>query len=438
MVAGVVNVGEATGASPVTAGAREVTGLQRTIFDNGLTVVSEFMPHVRSVALGAWVRSASVHEGREHMGVSHMLEHLVFKGTHRRTPREIALALEALGGSLDAWTSREHTSFQARVLDEHLGAAADVLSDIIFTPALRQADLDLERKVVLEEIAMVEDAPDDIVFELHNAIMWGDHPLGFSILGTRDSVSGLPLEVVRGLHDARYRPEHIVVSAAGHVDHDHLLEVLHATGWATVPRGDAARATMPPVSPPTRGARVHVDRDVAQSHVVFGAASIPWTDRRRMAFALLSSVLGGGMSSRLFQRIREERGLAYSIYAFHQHYLETGMHGVYLATSPEQVGIAIDAVRDEMKDLVENGLPGAELEIGRSQLKGQTTLSLETPGARLYRAAATELYGEPFRTLDDLLAAIDAITPEDVASLASELFRPDDLSILTLGPTPES
>lgn len=426
-------VAGATGANAVSATA-ELTGLRRTTFDNGLTVVSEYMPQVRSVALGAWVRSASVHEARADMGVSHMLEHLVFKGTERRGPREIALALESLGGSLDAWTSREHTSFQARVLDEHLPQAADVLADLLFSPTLRSRDLDLERKVVLEEISMVEDAPDDIVFELHNELMWGDHPLGYSILGTRDSVSALSLDAVRALHDRAYRPEHIVVSAAGHVEHDALVDALLATGWDQVARGASARAVMPATIRPARGERRHVERDVAQSHVVLGAGAIPYGDPRRYVFALLASVLGGGMSSRLFQRVREERGLAYSIYAFHQHYRETGMHGVYFATSPEQVNEAIEAVHGELRDLATHGLPATELAIGKGQLKGQLTLSLESPGSRLYRAAATELYGEPFRSLDLVLAEIDAITETDVSELAAEMFQPDDMSVLILGP----
>ena len=410
-----------------------MTGLQRTTFANGLTVVSEYMPNVRSVAIGAWVRSASVHEVREHMGVSHMLEHLVFKGSGRRTARELALALESLGGSLDAYTSREHTAFQARVLDEHLPQAADVLADLIFNPLLRDSDLDLERKVVLEEISMVEDAPDDIVFELHNELLWGAHPLGYSILGTRASVAALQGDTVRALHARAYRPEHIVISAAGHVEHDALIDVLSRTGWSDVARGDHVLPPSPPLGAVATSSR-QVERDAAQTHVVMGAASIPYLDERRYALTLLTSVLGGGMSSRLFQRVREERGLAYSIYAFHHHYTTTGMHGVYLATSPEQVGEALDAVNAELADVVQNGLPDEEFQMGKGQLKGQITLSLESPGARLYRAAATELYGEPFRPLDEVLGLVDAIDIEEVAGVARDLFSPTGMSVLTLGP----
>ncbi|MBC7896389.1 MAG: insulinase family protein [Cytophagaceae bacterium] len=414
--------------------AGDLTGLHRTTLPNGLTVVSEYMPHVRSVALGAWVRSASMHEVREQMGVSHMLEHLVFKGSQRRTARELALALEALGGSLDAYTSREHTAFQARVLDEHLPQAADVMADLMFAPLLRDSDLELERKVVLEEIAMVEDAPDDIVFELHNELMWGAHPLGYSILGTRGTVGAMRLDDIRALHARAYRPEQIVVSAAGHVEHEALVDVLLRTGWGDVPRGDVPA----PVAPPTGTyvtARRQVERDTAQSHVVMGAPAFPYGDDRRYALTLLTSVLGGGMSSRLFQRIREEKGLAYSIYAFHHHYSGAGMHGVYLATSPEQVPEAIASVNRELADVVARGLPDDELQMGKSQLKGQITLSLESPGARLYRAAATELYGEPFRPLDEVLALVDAITDAEVAGVAREFFAPDAMTILTLGPS---
>ncbi|MCC6319394.1 MAG: insulinase family protein [Gemmatimonadaceae bacterium] len=409
------------------------TGLSRTTFDNGLTVVSEYMPHVRSVALGAWVRSASVHEVREQMGVSHMLEHLVFKGSRRRTARELALTLEALGGSLDAYTSREHTAFQARVLDEHLPQAADVMADLIFSPLLRESDLELERKVVLEEIAMVEDAPDDIVFELHNELLWGGHPLGYSILGTRATVGAMQLDEVRALHERAYRPEQIVVSAAGHVEHEALIDVLQRAGWGDVRRGTAAAAA-PRVLTPHIAERRHVEREAAQSHVVLGAPSFGYVDQRRYALTLLTSVLGGGMSSRLFQRVREERGLAYSIYAFHHHYSTTGMHGVYLATSPDQVSEALASVHAELADVVAHGLPDDELQMGRSQLKGQITLSLESPGARLYRAAATELYGEPFRPLDEVLSLVDAISDADVGGVAREYFAPESMTTLTLGP----
>ena len=415
----------------------KVVGVQRSQLANGLTVVSEYMPGVRSIAIGAWVRTASVHEPRRLMGVSHLLEHMVFKGTRRRTARDIAMSLENLGGSLDAYTSREHTAYQARVLDEHLVEAADVLGDLIFAPVLREGDLTLERKVVLEEIAMVDDTPDDLVFELHNELLWGDHPYGYSILGTRESVAGLGVSELRALHTQGYQPQHIVVAAAGHVAHDVLIDALRRTGWEDVPRGDAAPAFAPvpeAVAPVVR----HVNREAAQTQIVFGAPTLRYGDRRRYALTLASSILGGGMSSRLFQRVREAMGLAYSVSSFHSYNTDSGAHGVYLATSPETAAQAVDAVRDELRLASREGFTDEEVVAGKGQLKGQITLSLESSSARMYRAAATELYGEPYRPIDDVLSQIDALQVDEVSAMAAAFFDPDQQTVLSLGPEPRA
>jgi predicted Zn-dependent peptidase len=412
---------------------RLAPALRRSTLPNGLTVLSETMPGVRSVAFGAWVRSASIHEPRERMGVSHMLEHMVFKGTRNRSAKDIALSLESLGGSLDAYTAREHTSFQARVLDEHLPQAADVIADLIFRPALRAADLKLERKVVLEEISMVDDTPDDLVFELHNEILWGSHPYGYSILGTRDTVTSLDVRDLRDLHERAYHPEHIVVAVAGNVEHDALLAALEQTGWLDVPRGDTpAAATQPPAAVPPRV--VHIERDTTQTHLVFGTPTVPHSDPRRYAMSLVSMLLGGGMSSRLFQKVREELGLAYSVFTYQSFHADIGMQGVYIGTAPASAGAAADAIRDELRLLSEHGVPEAELEAGKSQLKGQITLSLESPSSRMYRAAAVELYNEPYKPLDALLSEIDRIDSETVAAICRDFFAPDSHTVLSLGP----
>ena len=412
---------------------RLAPALRRSSLPNGLTVLSETMPGVRSVAFGAWVRSASIHEARERMGVSHMLEHMVFKGTRNRTAKDIALALEVLGGSLDAYTAREHTSFQARVLDEHLPQAADVVADLIFRPALRAADLSLERKVVLEEISMVDDTPDDLVFELHNEALWGAHPYGYSILGTRDTVSSLSVRDLRDLHERAYHPEHIVVAVSGNVDHDHLVETLEQTGWADVPRGDTpAAATQVPVARPPR--TVHVERDTTQTHLVFGAPAVSHGDPRRYAMSLVSMLLGGGMSSRLFQRVREELGLAYSVYTYQSFHADAGVHGVYVGTAPATATAAADAIRAELRLLSEQGIPDDELAAGKSQLKGQITLSLESVSSRMYRAAAVELYNEPYKALDELLGEIDRIDGDAVAAICHDYFAPEKHTVLSLGP----
>lgn len=413
--------------------SRTEDGLRRTVLPNGLTVLSEWMPGVRSVAFGSWIRAASVHEPRDRMGVSHLLEHMVFKGTERRSARDIAFALETLGGSLDAYTAREHTSYQARVLDEHLEQAADVVADLVFRPLLRAADLRLERKVVLEEISMVDDTPDDLVFELHNALLWGEHPYGYSILGTRETVASLGVGELRELHARAYHPSQLVVAAAGNVEHDRLLDVLSRTGWSDVPRGDAT----PLVSPlPIATAPVvqHVPRDLSQTHIVFGVPAIAHNDPRRYALMLASMLLGGGMSSRLFQRVREELGLAYNVYTYQSFHVDTGVHGVYVATGPGTAPAATAAIRDELAALAATGFPADELAAGKRQLKGQVTLSMDSISARMYRAAAVELYDDAYRTVDEVLALVDAIDEETVASVTREFFDPERQTVLSLGP----
>jgi len=407
--------------------------LRRTILPNGLTVLSESMPGVRSVALGAWIRAASLHESAEKMGVSHMLEHMVFKGTPTRSAKDLALALETLGGSLDAYTSREHTSYQAKVLDEHLPQAADVLADLIFRPTLRGSDLALEKKVVLEEINTVDDTPDDLVFELHNAQMWGNHPYGYQILGTRETVGALGTSDLRALHSRAYHPEQIVVAAAGNVEHDDLLETLQSTGWADITRGGLAplKSPAPIVQAP---AAVHFERETAQTHIVIGSEAFAHSDPRRYAMTMIGMLFGGGMSSRLFQRIREELGLAYSVYSFQSFHEDAGMHGVYVGTTPDSARAAVDAINAELEKLSTQGLSDEDITAGKSQLKGQITLSLESATSRMYRAAGTELYGEPYRTLDELLALIDAIDAQTVADVCRTYYVPGRQTLVSLGP----
>ena len=391
------------------------------------------MPGVRSVAIGSWVRAASLHEPRERMGVSHLLEHMVFKGTRRRTAREIALSLESLGGSLDAYTSREHTVYQARVLDEHLEVAADVIGDLVFEPVIRPADLALERNVVLEEIGMVEDTPDDLVFEIHNAAMWGDHPLGYSILGTRESVGALGVDELNDLHRKAYNPHQLVVAASGNVEHDRLIDALARTGWTDRPKRTEKRLSSPP--PTSAGpSRRHVARDGSQTHIVLGSPTLGHDDKRRHALVLLSVVLGGGMSSRLFQRVREEMGLAYSVYTFQTFYANSGVQGVYVGTAPKTADAALEAIERELSDVVANGLTDDEIAQGKGQLKGQITLSLESPTARMYRAAGVDLYNEPYRTLDEMLALVDGIEAATVHDLAREYLDPAKQTVVSLGP----
>ena len=404
---------------------------------NGVTVLSERVPAVRSAAVGVWVRTASAHESRGKMGISHLLEHMVFKGTERRTAQDIALALEARGGSLDAYTSRDTTAFQARVLDADLPRALDVITDLVRRPVLRDGDLELERNVVLEEINMLEDTPDDQVFDLASAALWPEHPYGFSIIGTRDSVRALSTADLKQLHGRAYFPGNCIIAAAGNLEHDRLLDELGKQGWFESDgrwgKGDVAPPS-PPAVPAARGGEVRHAKDSTQTHIVFATDTVRYADRRKYALLVLSNVFGGGMSSRLFQRVREELGLAYAVYAFTMFYREMGVAGVYVGTQPKTAERAVAAIREEFASLARAGLAGPALADAKQQTRGQVMLSLESPSARMYRLAAFPLYGEPYQSLDQVLATLAGITEEEVASVAREFFDPERQRVVWLGP----
>jgi predicted Zn-dependent peptidase len=412
---------------------RLAQGLSRTTAPNGLTILTEVLPGVRSAAAGVWVRTASAHEPRPKMGVSHLLEHMVFKGTERRTARQLALELEARGGSLDAYTSRDHTHYQAHILDEDLPRALDVLTDLVRRPLLRDTDLSLERKVVLEEIAMVDDTPDDLVFELFSEKLWPDHPYGYSILGTPETVGSLSAGDLQSAHRAGYYPGNCVIAVAGHVDHERVVELLAKEGWCD---GDRAEAPRPPVPGRVaiRGEFHRVERDTAQVHFVFGSDTFPYRDRRRFALSILTNAFGGGMSSRLFQRIREELGLAYAIYAYQQFFQTAGVAGVYIGTQAATAVQATEAIQAEYTLLAAEGLSAEDVAQGKQQLKGQVMLSLESPVSRMNRLATLVLHDEPYKPLDEILAEIDAVRTEDVAALAAEYFAPERQTTVRLGP----
>ncbi len=409
--------------------------IHRTAAPNGVTVLSEREPNVRSVALGIWVRTASAHEMRRKMGVSHLLEHMVFKGTERRTAQQIALSLEARGGSLDAYTSRDSTAYHARVLDADLPLALDVVTDMVRTPLLRDSDLSLERQVVLEEISTVEDTPDDEVFDLTYETLWPNHPYGFQILGTKETVSALSADDLKHLHTNAYFPGNCVIAAAGNLTHDELLKQVEAQGWFNGGEPQSA-PPVPPVPPAVRSVTLPFEKDTAQTHVVFATDTVPYFDRRKYGLLVLSNVFGGGMSSRLFQRIREELGLAYSIYSFTSFYRAVGMAGVYVGTQPARAEQAVAAIRAEFARMANEGLRGEALVDAKQQTLGQLMLSLESPTARMYRLASTAVYGESYRSLDEVLRTVEALTEDELSALASEFFQPERQTVVSLGPKP--
>ena len=409
-----------------------VGGLYRsTSLDNGVQVVTETMAGIRSVASGVWVRQGAALDPPGLGGSAHLLEHLVFRGTRRRSRRRIAMELESLGGSLNAYTAREHTGFEARILGRHLPAAVDVLSDLVLSPLLREEDLEHEKEVVFEEIAAVDDTPEDLVFELHADRLWGGHPYGTPILGTRDSVAGITARDLVALHRRTYTGANLVVAAAGDVDHDAFVGLVDRWFGSIDPGQGAGAVGLPP--PPGRGVET-VARDSAQLHIVLGCPTPGQSHPDRYALILLSSALGGGMSSRLFQRIREELALAYSVYSYQSFYRRAGVCGSYLATRPDCGPAALDAIREIYGSLGREGLPGEEFHRTKEQVKGEILLSLESSVARVHRVAGFALVREPFIPVDELPERIEGVSRNDIRRVASEVMDPVSQFILCLGP----
>ncbi|MDE2982733.1 MAG: pitrilysin family protein [Gemmatimonadota bacterium] len=398
---------------------------------NGVHVLTECMPGVRSVAVGAWVRQGAALDGPGQAGASHLLEHLVFRGTGSRSRRQIARSLESVGGSLNAYTSREHTGYEARVLASYLSRAVDVISDLVRDPRLAEGDLEQEKMVVGEEIAAVEDTPDDLVFELHGERLWRGHPYGRSILGTRDSVAAISRDDLAGLHRDRYVGANLVVAAAGAVQHEEFLGLADEWFGQIEPGSEAPGVPDPPA--PEEGID-RVARDASQMHIVLGRTTPGHSHRDRHALILLAAALGGGMSSRLFQRVREELALAYAVFSYQSFYTRGGVSGVYAGTRPGKAPEALDAIRNVYRHIAAEGLPRDELDRVKEQVKGQVMLSQESPGARLHRLAGFALYREPFVTLEELTGRIDSVSNCDIVRVAADVFEPERQYALCLGP----
>jgi predicted Zn-dependent peptidase len=398
-----------------------------TELDSGVRVVTEVLPSVRSVALGFWVRTGSRDESPEQAGISHFLEHLLFKGTDRFSSTEIDEIFDGMGAEINAGTGKETTSVYSRFLDQHLERAFDVMADMVLRPSY--PDIDSERQVVCEEIAMYEDEPSDKVHDVLASAVFGDHPLGRPVIGRAEVISSVPVPDIARYHDHRYNSDNLVLAAAGNIDHDRLLElVVSAQGELPVARH--GRLEPPPAA---EARRLFHRKETEQYHLCVGAPGLSRHDDRRFALRVLDTILGGSTSSRLFQEIREKRGLAYAVYSYQSHYLDSGQTSLYVGTRPENVSEAFEVIGRELERIRTEPVSDAELERAKENVKGRTVLSMESPLARMNRLGSSLLMGVPLLTLDETLAKIDAVTLDDVSGLAAELLAPERLCAAGVG-----
>ena len=416
---------------PQGSSAELPEGVQLTELPGGLRVITETVPSVRSVALGLWVRTGSRNEPLAQAGVSHFLEHLLFKSTERHSAIEISELFDGMGAATNAATSKESTHLHARLLDEHTEDAFDLLAEMLLRPSLPEDEVDSEREVVLEEIAMYEDEPQDRVHDVLAAAVHGEHPLGRRVLGDAQVIGSIPIAEISSYHRAHYTAPNVVVAAAGHLEHEGIVEL-------------ARRALTPPAGErngvPGEGAGDPAPRfafqakETEQYHICFGGPGISRSDERRFALGILDAIFGGSTSSRLFREVREKRGLAYAVGSYSEQYVDHGMVAMYVGTREDNVREACEIIGRELGSLRDQGVTAEELERAKEHVKGRTVLGLEATGARMSRLARAILFGVPLLSLDELLERIEQVSAEDVAQLATQLYDPERLSAACIGP----
>ena len=408
-------------------------GMKKTTLDNGLRIVTEAMPSVRSATFGVWVGSGSREEIEGQAGSAHYLEHVPFKGTAHRTAMEISGAIEGVGGDINAFTSKEHTCFYARTIDSDLPIACDVIGELVTSPLLRDEDIEQERSVILEEIAMYDDNPADLIHDRFAEALFGaDHSLGRPILGTIDTISALSPEAIREFYAGHYRPENMVVSVAGNIEHDAVVKMVSAKWQEWTERGAAARTSRSAPSP--RPSRVAIEHKVTeQANIIIGVPGIAHDDERRWALSVMNLIFGGGMSSRLFDEVREKRGLAYSVYAYAQSFSDAGQFGVYVGCQPSKIDEAVSVVCEQWNLLRDRGLSDAEVAQGKGGVRGSTVLALEDTFSRMSRIGKGEVSGRPYLSTDEILQRIDAVTADDIAALAAQVLAPAK-TVSVIGP----
>jgi predicted Zn-dependent peptidase len=409
---------------------KPATSVSRHVLPSGMTILVETLPYVRSVALGYYLRSGSAVESQEHGGASHFLEHLVFKGTATRSTSDIAQIIDILGGDVDAFTGKEYTSFYAHVLDEQVATALDLLTDIVVSPRFTEHDLESERSVILEEIKMVEDTPDDLVHEIFVTSFWPDHPLGRPILGTEETVTRLGREHILAHYAETFHPTNIIFAASGNVRPEQVIPYLEKAFPADL-KPTSRRDWPEPL--PKQHVMLREKRELEQVHLCLGSRGFAQQGGERYAAALFNAILGGGMSSRLFQRIREKEGLVYTVMSYHNGYLNGGYEAVYAACAPRNLRRVLDLTLEEMRNIRQHGATAAELAAAKLHLKGSILLSLESTISRMSGIARQEYYfGRQF-SADEITRHIDDVTLEDIQSVAETIVDPESLSLTLLG-----
>ena len=404
--------------------------VDKTTLNNGIRIVSKTMPHARSVSMGVWVNVGARDESELESGLSHFIEHMIFKGTRKRSAFQIAKEFDAIGGHTNACTAMENTCYHARVMDTHTGTMVDVLSDIFINSVFDPAEVDKERPVILQEIGMVEDSPEEYVHVLSGHNFWGDNPLGRSILGSPQNIIQFDAPMIKKFFSRLYQPERIVISAAGKLDHHHLVDLVQPA-FETIQPGNGIPQRITP-----QGCSV-VDlthRDLEQMHICLSAKGLSITDPRRYTFSILNTILGGNMSSRLFQEVREKRGLAYSVYSFISSHGDTGMFGVYVGVAPERAQETTQLVLDEIHRLRKERVDDSELKGAIEYTKGGLMLASESIDNQMVRSAQNEIHFGCEIPLQKIIAKVEAVTREDILALANDLFHPRQMALTLLGP----
>ena len=408
-----------------------MSNVRKDVLPNGLTIVTESMSSVRSVSIGIWLRTGARQESVIDNGISHFIEHMLFKGTQHRSAEDIARAADSIGGHLDAFTAKETTNYSIKVLDEHLPKAFDILSDLVKNPLFEPDHIKNESRVIQEEIKMVEDTPDDLVHELFTQTYWRGHALGRPILGTRRTVRGFDRKRLLSSFRRHYAPNNLLISAAGHIKHSQIVDLVEKE-FGSLPSGPAIKSGPVPVAHPHL--QVRHKKDLEQVHLCVGSPSYPQPHKNRFPAYILNSVLGGGMSSHLFQNIREKRGLAYSVFSSLSSFHDAGFLSVYAGTSADKARQVIDLVLKEFCELKSTPISQEELQRAKAYLKGSLLLSLESSSSRMGNVARQEMYFGRYITLDEISQSVDAVTAEQVQGVAQEFFQPERLAVTVLGP----